>query len=200
MDFAEVKFCSRRKTFLAGSIFGMVALLLISFVLVGSTLADDADDHVKTILKFDTMIGDPGGSGPANVIRGFQGAGAPWTILRSVNGRLKTDGRLTIIVRGLVIPPPTLNNVNPVPFFGAILSCQDPTDSTKSVLFPAGLFPATTGAGAGDANIVAKLKLPDQCTAPIILITSPPSPGAPNGVWFAATGFPSTNDHDKDNQ
>lgn len=197
MNSLGAKSCAPRRTLLAGSIGGMVALLLTSFVLAGSMLADDDDDHGKTILSFDTMIGVPG-SGPANVIRGFQGAGAPWTILRSVRGRLKTDGRLIIVVRGLVIPPPTLNNVNPVPFFGAVLSCQDPTDSTKSVLFPAGLFPATTGEGAGDAKIVAKLKLPDQCTAPIILITSPPSVGAPNGVWFAATGFPSTDDHEQE--
>src|SRR5580704_9056699 len=122
--------------------------------------------------------------------------GAPWVILRSVRGELRTDGRLTIFVRGLVIPIAPFNNSNPSAMFGAELSCQDPTDSTKSVLFSAGTFPATTGADAGDANIVAKLTLPNQCTAPVILITSP------GGAWFAATGWQTLNsdsDMDQDN-
>jgi hypothetical protein len=168
------------------AITALVLTLLAITILVGASFAEEGDDNGKTILKFNTMIGDPG-SGPANVIRGVQGAGAPWVILRSVRGELRTNGRLTIFVRGLVIPIAPFNNSNPSPMFGAELSCQDPTDSTKSVLFSAGTFPATTGADAGDANIVAKLTLPNQCTAPVILITSP------GGAWFAATGWQTLN-------
>jgi len=163
---------------------------------VGSTaLADDSSTAATpernghgstTILAFDTMIGNPGPNDPANVIRGFNGGGAPWAILRSVHGLLRSNGQLIVIVRGLVVAP---LGANPVPQFRAALSCQDPADPNGGQLFFTGLFPATMGDKAGDANIIGRVTLPATCFAPLILIGSPPSPSSPDGAWFAVTGF-----------
>jgi hypothetical protein len=139
---------------------------------------------VKTILSFNTMIGDFGNGTPAdrakNVIRGYLGAGSPW-VIHSVVGTLKTDGSLTVTVTGLVLPDGT----NPVPFFRAALSCQDPANSTKGKLFFTKPFRAFNN---GDSNIAGTVMLPSECIAPIVLITSPSSASNPDGVWFAVTG------------
>ncbi len=169
------------------------ALLFLALALLCRTaaLADDAPAVPElhgstTILSFDTMIGNPGSSDPANVIRGLNGAGSPWSILRSVHGVLRSNGQLIVVVSGLVV---TAGTENPVPQFRAALSCQDPTDPTQGQLFFTDLVKATTGKDAGDATIIGRLKLPATCFAPLILITSPPSATAPDGAWFAVTGF-----------
>ena len=63
----------------------LVLTVLSIFALAGSTFAQEDEDAVtvpKTVLSFSTMIGDPG-SGPRNVIRGYNGPPAPW-VIRSV--------------------------------------------------------------------------------------------------------------------
>jgi hypothetical protein len=166
-------------------------LVLAIFVLGGSMVAQDQDQvqdedaaTIKTILTFGTMIGDPGSGTPANkaknVIRGYQGPASPW-LISSVQGSLKSNGALTVTVKGLVLPDGT----NPVPFFRAALSCQDPANSTKGELF----FTKTFRADAkGNSNIAGTVTLPSHCIAPIILVTSPAVPGNPAGFWFAVTG------------
>jgi hypothetical protein len=167
----------------------LVLVVLSIFALADSTFAQDdsTDDDattVKTILSFSTMIGDPGNATAAakakNVIRGYMGPGSPWFI-KSVQGTLKTDGSLTVMVKGLVLS----NGTNPVPFFRAAVSCQDPADSNKGMLFFTKTFAADT---AGNSDIVGTVSLPSHCIAPIVLITSPAEAGDPSGVWFAVTG------------
>jgi len=173
---------------------GLAALVCFGFRAVG-------DEHEgRVVLQFDTMTGNPGNGNPANVIRGLQGGGVPWVILHSVHGELTRSGKLHVRVRGLVIPIAPFDNSNPVGMFRAALSCQDPIDANNGQLFFTNLFPATTGAGAGDADIDGQVQLPDSCLAPIVLITSPPSTSSPDGAWFAATGFPVAThpDHDGD--
>jgi hypothetical protein len=170
----------------------LAALLCLALALIcGPALAQEAAEAqgqhgTTTILSFDTMIGNPGSSDPANVIRGLNGAGGAWSILRSVHGVLRSNGQLIVIVSGLVV---TEGAENPVPQLRAALSCQDPTDPTQGQLFFTGLVPATTGKEAGNASIIGRVQLPATCFAPLILITSPPSATAPDGVWFAVTGF-----------
>ena len=102
-------------------------------------------------------------------------------MISSVQGSLKSNGALTVSVRGLVLPDKT----NPVPFFRAALSCQNPADATKGELF----FTKTFRADAqGNSDIAGTVSLPSHCIAPIILVTSPAVPGNSSGVWFAVTG------------
>ena len=171
---------------------GTLTSLVFVLALAGRPAPAAADDDHRpttTILSFDTMIGNPGNGDPANVIRGFAGAGSPWGFLRSVHGVLRSNGQLIVIVRGLVITAGADLDQNPVPQFRAALSCQDPTDPNQGQLFFTELVPATTGNRAGDANIVGRLQLPASCFAPLILVTSPPSASSPDGAWFAVTGF-----------
>ena len=64
----------------------------------------------------------------------------------------------------------------------AIVSCQTiGADGTATITnVSTGQFPAST---AGNADINARVKLPQQCIAPIVFVF-----GAPNVGWFAATG------------
>ena len=171
------------------SITSLVLAGLAIFVLGGSMVAQDQDQDqdaatIKTILTFGTMIGDPGSATAAdkakNVIRGYVGPASPW-LISSAQGSLKSNGALTVTVRGLVLPDGT----NPVPFFRAALSCQDPANSAKGELF----FTKTFRADAqGNSDIAGTVSLPSHCIAPIILVASPAVPGNPSGFWFAVTG------------
>ena len=165
-----------------------VAFTMTTLALSGSVYAqeDDAAATVTTLLSFSTMIGDPGNATPVamkkNVIRGYAGPDSPWVIKTSIHGELKSNGQLEVTVRGLVLPSGT----NPVPFFRAAVSCQDPTDSTKGKLFFTKTFAANT---VGNSTIEGMVKLPTHCIAPIVLVTSPAVPGNANGFWFAVTGW-----------
>ena len=108
------------------------------------------------------------------------GPDSPW-LIQSAQGTLKTNGSLTVTVRGLVLP----DGSNPVPFFRAALSCQDPANSTKGKLFFTKTFPADAH---GNSNIAGTVKLPPECIAPIILVTSPALSNNPAGFWFSVTG------------
>lgn len=142
-----------------------------------------------TVLDFETMVGVDGPFlGVINPIRGINGGGLPW-VMDEAEGSLRADGKLTIKVRGLIIPdtaPSPVAGTNPAPFFLAALSCLT-TDGGMNILTSnAFTTPAeTTMLGDprnGDANIKAMVTLPSPCIAPIIFVTSP------GGAWFAVTG------------
>jgi hypothetical protein len=105
--------------------------------------------------------------------RGIVAGGKPWAIT-SGTGELDSDGTLHVSVSGLVIPVAPFNGTNPVPAFGAIVSCITTHHSIVNVF--AGTFP--TGP-SGDANIDATISLPHPCTQAVVFVTSP------GGAWFA---------------
>jgi hypothetical protein len=163
-----------------------LAMALIGLVpILGATSPASADPG--TILKFSVMTPVTGPYvGHSNPIRMVPGGGLPW-IITSGTGSLKSDGRVLIHVRGLVLAdqapvPPKLQGTNPVPDFVAIVSCQTiGADGTATITnVSTGQFPAST---AGNADINARVKLPQPCIAPIVFVF-----GAPNAGWFAATG------------
>jgi hypothetical protein len=156
--------------------------VLLPMLAISST----ADADPGTILKFDTMapVTGPyvGGDHP---IRTVPGGGLPWMITAGT-GMLKSDGRVLVHVRGLVLAdqapvPPALQGTNPIPDFRAIVSCQSiGADGSATVAnVSTAPFPAST---TGDADINATVSLPSPCIAPIVFVTSP------GGAWFAATG------------
>lgn len=108
---------------------------------------------------------------PGTIVAGITGAGAPWVI---ENGRaqLFADGRIHVVVEGLVIPgrvPP-----NPVAMGKAVVSCNGAfADDTALVPF----------SPEGDAVVDDVVTLPSPCQAPAVFFTSP------GGGWFAVTGF-----------
>jgi hypothetical protein len=108
---------------------------------------------------------------PGTVVAGITGAGAPWVIDEG-KAQLFEDGRIHVVVEGLVIPgrvPP-----NPVDFGKAVVSCNGAfADDTALVPF----------SDDGDAVVDDVVTLPSPCQAPAVFFTSP------GGGWFAVTGF-----------
>ena len=115
-----------------------------------------------------TMTGLPV---PGTVIAGITGAGAPW-VIDAGRAQLFADGRIHVVVEGLVIPgrvPP-----NPVDFGKAVVSCNGVfADDTALVPF----------SDDGDATVDDVVTLPSPCQGVTVFFTSPA------GGWFAVTGF-----------
>ena len=110
------------------------------------------------------------------VIAGINPGGAPW-----VNGpspvRVREDGRITVTVRGLVIPPPRGTGMNPVASVVATLVCANMVqDSTEP-------FPLDT-AGNGQTSDVISVPIP--CDDPVVLI----QPARNRTVYIASTVSP----------
>ena len=162
---------------------GVAVIGLVPVVATNSSAGADPG----TILKFSVMTPVTGPyTGASNPIRMVPGGGLPW-IITAGTGSLKSDGRVLIHVRGLVLAdrapvPAALQGTNPIPNFKAIVSCQTiGADGTATITnVSTGQFPAST---AGNANINASVKLPQPCIAPIVFVF-----GAPNVGWVAATG------------
>lgn len=138
------------------------------------------------ILEFDTMVGVVRPfTGGTNPVRGVPGGGIPWAITEG-RGELRTDGRIEIQVRGLVLAEGPRAGTNPAAEFRAIVSCLTPMMDTAGALVPATVnvatrtFPATP---TGDSDIEDVVQLPSPCIAPIVFVTNA------NGSWFSATGF-----------
>ena len=159
----------------------LAAVMMVALVVQVSNAGSGAND----VLEFDTMFGVDGPFvGTTNPVRDVPGGGLPWQIERG-RGELRADGEVRVTVQGLVLldgvpVPEALQGTNPVPAFGAIVSCLTivngavATSNVSTEPFPA--------SPEGDAKIMAKVALPDPCLAPIVFVTSP------TGAWFAATG------------
>jgi hypothetical protein len=166
----------------------MVTMLFLSaFFTLGSVSTASADE--SKVLEFNTMIGLPRPfTGGTNAIRGVPGGGLPW-VIGFGKGKLSPDGKVDILVKGLVFDPNDqavidrgIGGTNTVPNFKAIVSClsKDTSGTAITVNVETGLFPADE---AGNAHIKDTIDLPQPCIAPIIFVTSP------GGAWFASTGF-----------
>jgi hypothetical protein len=98
------------------------------------------------------------------MLHGVSPGGLPWA-LRSGQARLRHDGRLTVRLRGLVLPgPPGNGTAGPITTVTASLYCGSDADPAA----------ATTGSvplsSSGDARIDQRVTLPATCLAPIILV------------------------------
>lgn len=156
-------------------------ILFLSLFLSGSASTVGAKD--TKFLEFETMVGIPQAfTGTQNPIRDIDGGGLPWTIA-SASGELKSNGRLEIKVRGLVLAAGANAGSNPLASFRAIVSCLASDGTTQNIVTEE--FPATTGpasSGGGNAKIKTTVSLPQPCLAPIVFVTSA------GGAWLAVTG------------
>lgn len=155
--------------------------LLCLVLLLASAVPAVAADRDK-VLDFDTMVTVSGPfKGATNPINGVNGGGLAWTIDVG-RGKLRTDGQLTITVRGLVLAEGPSAGTNPITGFRGLVSCHtiDTTGAATIVNVSTDIVPATP---TGNADIDAVLELPEPCIGPIVFVTSPTS------AWFAATGI-----------
>lgn len=167
----------------------LTMMLALSAVLSAGQVSTAKADESK-VLEFNTMVGVPRPytRNNGNAIRGVDGGGLPW-VIEFGKGKLSPDGRLDILVKGLVFDPNDAGAIaagvagrNTVPNLKAIVSClsKDADGNAITVNVSTGLFPADE---AGDVHIKDTVALPQPCIAPIIFVTSP------GGAWFAATGM-----------
>ncbi len=156
---------------------GVVFLLcLAAFALI--LTARTVRSEEANVLEFKTMVAVKAPfTGTTNPIRGVSGGGAPWNIA-SGRGELKSDGKIEVEVRGLVL---VSTGANPLANFRALVSCMsvDGTGNPSSVNLSTGDFSASA---AGDADIEDRVELPSPCIAPFIFVTTS------TGRWLAATG------------
>jgi hypothetical protein len=124
-------------------------------------------------------------TGSANAIRGVGGGGLPWEI-GDATASLRADGRLHVDVEGLVLArrapvPANLQGTNPIPQFGAIVSCLTTVGGAATT---SNLATSTAPASsAGDAELDTTVNLPSPCFAPIVFVTTP------GGAWLAVSGL-----------
>jgi hypothetical protein len=123
-------------------------------------------------------------TGATNAVRGVPGGGLPWEIDHA-SVDLRADGRLHVDVAGLVLAhrapvPENVQGTNPIPQFGAIVSCLTTTDGAATT---ANVSTALVAADhTGNAELNAAVHLPSPCFAPIVFVTTP------GGAWLAVTG------------
>jgi len=130
------------------------------------------------------------GSNPNTVIGGVPSGGAPWTVQRG-SAALNDDGLLRVEVQGLILP--NLGNPGPVTSVSASLVCGGSGGTVVATTDPVPL------SVDGNAAIEARIKLPDTCLGPIILVRAAGFNGnllPQAGPWIAATGFANSSDHD----
>lgn len=169
--------------------------LVLFFCFISAPLALSAQDYgtdysrpgKKLVLSFKTMYGVAGSFlGETNPVRGVNGDELPW-ILKSAKGKLFSDGRLIIRIRGLVFPvdpsvPENLRGTNDETQFRALVSCL--TEESGAVVEQNVVtegFPATV---KGNSDIVAQIELPRPCVAPIVMVLA-----GSEDKWFSMTGY-----------
>jgi hypothetical protein len=168
-------------------IFSLVVVILVSSVFL-SAATPAAAFELPTIFAFNSMVGVPRPYvGGANPVRGISGGGLPWVVGFAI-GDLKGNGKLNVLVRGLVIDPNDPAAIaagkagtNPSSTFIAIVSClsKDANGAATTVNVQTKAFPASA---KGNSIIQDTVSLPQPCIAPIVFVASP------TGAWFASTG------------
>ncbi|HEX5451912.1 MAG TPA: hypothetical protein VFW86_05935 [Candidatus Limnocylindrales bacterium] len=111
------------------------------------------------------------------VLFGVQAGGLPWRIDRG-SVQLSADGRLHVVVQGLVLDAGPAAGTNPIPSGQAILTCAGMPAASSSVV------PFST---SGDATVNERVDLPASCLAPAVFFAGVPAPGVAR--WFAVTGW-----------
>ncbi|TFD73179.1 hypothetical protein [Cryobacterium fucosi] len=148
---------------------------------VAPAFADGGDDSRggHSVVRVHLMGSQPAPASP--VIAGINPGVAPWVNDRST-ARVREDGRIRVVIRGLVIPPPRGTGVNPVASVVATLVCGDTVaDSTD----PFALSPA------GDGRTRDTIAVPEGCADPTVLIQP-----AANRTVYIASGM-SSRDHER---
>jgi hypothetical protein len=131
------------------------------------------------------------GSNPGATIAGVASGGAPWVTRRGI-AVLTNDGRLTVDVRGLVLPS-VGNTTGPVTGVAASVVCANAVVATTGV---------ANLSSAGDAEIHGRLTVPLPCVGAVVLVRVAAVNGTPTaapGPFIAATGVAAgQNDDDRD--
>lgn len=175
---------SRRRWMAAAIVAAAVGIIAVQ----GVATRAEFEFEDEPVLAFSTMRGNV----PNLEINGNRSAGAPW-VIHDGDGILTSDGRLNILIRGLVLAPSVANGAgtNPVHEFRAIVSCTTVINGRQEVInITTDAFPASA---KGNCLIHDHITLPNPCYAPMIFVGPAPADVESDteiegGTWFAVTG------------
>jgi hypothetical protein len=132
-------------------------------------------EHGDRLVLFTALAPSVPGDPP---LLGVAAGGVPW-VLRSGEAKLHSDGRLTVRIRGLLIPSGQFaGTTGPVKTVSASLYCGANSN-------PVGTSDAVPLSSEGDARIATTLMLPSKCQVPAVLI----HPNGALGAYIATSGF-----------
>jgi hypothetical protein len=144
--------------------------LAITALSVAPAFADGSRSGGESLLRAGLVGSMPAPASP--VIANIKPGGAPW-----VNGpspaRVREDGRVTVSISGLVIPPPRGTGVNPIASVVATLVCGD---------MVAGSTAPFALSSSGDGSTSDVVTVPAECENPAVLI----QPAANRTVYIAS--------------
>jgi hypothetical protein len=143
--------------------------LAIVTLTAGPALA--AEPSGRSLVRADLVGSMPAPASPT--LAGVKPGGAPW-VNKSSMVRLREDGRITVEIRGLVIPSPPGMGVNPVASVVATLVCDGMVKGTTKP------FALNTH---GDGATSDMISVPCACDHPAVLI----QPAMNKMVYIAAT-------------
>ncbi len=143
----------------------------------GEHNGNDHGRHHGELLKTSLAPSVPATAG-GPTLNGIAPGGVPWVLSRGA-ARLEQSGELRVVVRGLVIPPPSgMNTPGPMSTVFASLYC----DGSST---PIGSTPQVPLSSSGDATMTGNVTVPAKCLAPLVLV----HPNGNGGAYIAASGF-----------
>ncbi len=107
---------------------------------------------------------------------GVTAGGLPWNIAHG-SAQLFSNGRVHVLVQGLVLGSGANAGRNPIPTGEAIVTCGGAIAATSSPV------PYST---SGDATVDQVVSLPSTCLAPAVFFAGVTAAGP---RWFAVTGW-----------
>jgi hypothetical protein len=158
------------------SILGQVTAITGALVFTAiSTSPALASGHTILRAGFVGVIPATDPVNPSPVIAGVSPAGAPWILDANSRTRVREDGRITVVVRHLVIPGRVPGN--PVATMAASLVCGDMVvDSTQTFAV----------SPVGNGRVTDRVAGTDNCRHPAVLVRNATTPGA-LGAYFAVS-------------
>ena len=148
------------------------AVLAMVTLSAAPAFADGSSGHSSSghsVLRASLMGSTPKVS---PTIAGVKPGAAPWVNGLS-NVRVRRDGRISVSISGLVIPPPVGTGVNPIPFVVATLVCDNMVGSSTDKF---------ALSAAGNGSISQMISVPRHCEDPTVLI----QPAANRAVYIAS--------------
>ena len=144
-------------------------------LVVAVTTAGPATARGHSILREDLQgtfpLSDPVNASP--VIAGVSPGGAPWVVDDNSEARVREDGRISVVVKHLVIPGRVPGN--PIAMMAASLVCDDMVvDSTK----------AFAVSPEGNGQVTDRIRGTEDCDDPVVLVRNASDPAA-LGAYFA---------------
>jgi len=147
------------------------AALVFTAISAGPALASG---HTILRANFDGIFPLTDPVNPSPIIAGVSPGGAPWVLDANSRTRVREDGRITVVVRHLVIPGRVPGN--PIATMAASLVCGDMVvDSTKSFAV----------SPEGNGRVRDRLAPIDSCDNPVVLVRNATNP-AGLGAYFAS--------------